>query len=170
MRYLALLVLLILPQVGRSSELDSMALRTARELKDFRMVCIWPRVPYSDEQKILEFINNHGTCFYHKKITLLNDGPLKLLYRIPDKRPRYRKVLPKFFFVDRNVHHMMCFLIQIEDIWDGRHIKRDVRAYYQIGQYSIHISDTHEQSLDLAELFLDDDALEEFNHSKFTEE
>lgn len=163
-------MLFLVTQLASCSELDLLALNSARALNDFRMVCVWPRVPYSDESKILEFINRYGTCFYHKKITLIDDAPLKLLYKIPDKRPRYRAVLPKFFYVDRNVHHMMCFLIQIDDIWDGRYIKRDVRAYYQIGQYSIHISDTHEQSLDLAELFLDDNALYEFNHSKFTEE
>lgn len=154
-----------LEERGVSGEvLDAMAYQWARSHKNFRMLCVWPHVPYSEEATVLNIIEKKARCFYHKKITLRGKSPLQLMYIIPDKRVRYREVYHKYFFSDRAEHKMMCYLILVKEDQDAIWIKGRVRNFYQLGHRAIHASDTHEQSMDLAQIFLCDRALERFNN------
>ena len=140
--------------------LDQMALEYAADCSDFHILLTWPSIPYSEEGRILQFINGYGKCFYHKKFALNARGARKLIQMLHDKAPRIESVLKNYFIANVDWQPMMCFLIRMKNLERCIQLKKEARAHYGMGLRSLHIVDTFSESIDVATVLLTDRAID----------
>jgi hypothetical protein len=59
-----------------------------------------------------------------------------------------------------------CFLIELDESEIGRTIKNDIRNMYGVGNHSVHINDTHEQTVRLAKCLFNSNSIHHLNKTK----
>lgn len=139
----------------KDSYLDNMALEFARLKVDCRMVVIWPTAEGSQRQ-LEDVLRQYGDIVYFKEIFLSESGAHSFTataYRrerwIGSQKDGFSGATNKANWCFENKGPLRVFLFESNK--DLVKMKDEIREIFGVGKHSIHINDTHEETMELAQ-------------------
>ncbi len=118
---------------------------------------------------LLEF----GGIFYEKSIHLVNDGPYLLIRQmyegekwIGNWQDNFKGARQDAIIRFKGTDPLRVFIFSAANRELVRAAKSKIRALYELGNYSVHINDTHAQTLTLSQLLLNDNSVHFLNHAR----
>lgn len=153
---------------------DQIAIEYSKLKKNTHMVILFP-TPDGEYQKVLNILNDIGNVFYYKNVLLHNNGPLNLMKELyfgekwaGDHTNNYSGFRSKASLCYRNNKETIAFLVEFENLEDTVKVKKTIRDLYGVGNHSVHINDTHEETVRIAKLMFNDNSLHHLNNSHIT--
>lgn len=151
---------------------DSIALEYCRLRRNTRLVLLFPSAVGRDEE-VLQILRKHCEIVYEKKIFLKNDGPLLLMqqiYRDENWLGNYTnnfsgarlKARECFKFCEP----LRVFVVESNNNDELRQAKQEIRKIYNIENHSVHINDTYEETLRVAQLLFNSNGIHFLNNAK----
>jgi len=128
-----------------------------------------------DQKKMKDIFRKYGQVAYDKEIKLKNDGPFFLMTQLYlgehwlgnlDQAYGGAKDKAIFCFPDTN-RKIWAYMIDGTDGSRMRDCKNEIRNIFGIGNHSIHINDTKEESTRLVNILFNDNSIHFLNHARF---
>jgi hypothetical protein len=159
--------------LGLSEEIcDRVVVEYAKLKKDTYILTLFPTAR-GEFQRAISVIEKYGRVVYYKKVDLKENGPLNLMRELyageawaggpHDNWHGYRMKESLCYTNDSPTY---CFLIELDESEIGRTIKNDIRNMYGVGNHSVHINDTHEQTVRLAKCLFNSNSIHHLNKTK----
>ena len=127
-----------------------------------------PRAIWEVEQVIKE----KSDIFYKKIVNLYNYGPLNLMKEMyygeawgGDRQKNFPGLRSKVNLCFRSSSPIIIYVITTKQKEDPRYIKERVRNIFKIGNHSIHINDTKEETLRLSRCLLNNNSIHFINNA-----
>lgn len=141
------------------------------------IVNLQPVTTMDDDSKVLDILNSHGFVYYKKECWLSFNGLVnfkKICYgSFWEKAPWIGSPEDGFFGAQDHANHSMginpmrVFVFVCENLEEVQKAKKEIRDIYGIGNYSVHINDTHEEAICLAENYFNANTLFQLNTRPF---
>ena len=155
--------------------LDMMALEYAKLKDDTFVVSLFPSCTNINDEGVRDILEKAGEIVYEKDVYLTDTGGFKYaieMYQgeswIGNPSNGYHGVGNKArlcFTNDSNP--MKVFLMKFpKNESHIRNVKETIRSLFNIGNHSVHINDTHEETIRLAKLILNKNSIDYLNNSK----
>jgi len=151
---------------------DAIALEFCRLKKNTHLVFLFPSAVDRDDQT-LEILRKYCEIVYEKKILLRNDGPLLLMrqiYRDENWLGNYKNSFAgtrlKVRECFKSHEPLRLFVVEADNNDELKKAKQLIRDMYRIGNHSVHITDTYEESLRLAQLLLNSNGIHFLNFAR----
>ena len=139
----------------KDSYLDSMALEYARLKPDSRMVIIWPTAEGCQSQ-LEAILRQYGDVVYSKEVYLSKNGAHSFTataYRreswVGSQKNGFSGAMNKANWCFENKGPLRVFLFESNK--DLIKMKDEIREIFDVGKHSVHINDTHEETMELAQ-------------------
>lgn len=155
----------------RYQQADAMALEYCKLNKNSYVALVWPRAVGRDEE-IRTILETFGTVYYEKKVRLYKYGPCNLIKLVYDGEPwlgdwynSYEgavKAVSKYF---EGAGAVRVFVFEAPHLADVIEAKKRIRSMFGIGNYSVHINDSHRQTLMMGQALLNDNSIHFLNHA-----
>jgi FkbM family methyltransferase len=149
--------------------LDAMALEFCQQLPNAHIVILFPAA-HGFEAQAREILSRFGTLFYEKEISLTKDGALALIRQVYRDEPWLGTWADNFTGVQGKTN--ACFngrgsvqvlAFQTDSLENVRQAKTQVRDLCKVENHSIHINDTHEETVLLARIFFNNNSVHFLN-------
>lgn len=141
----------------KRSYLDSTAIEYAKIKPTSLVICLFP-VCNSDLGDVINLISSNTNIFYKKDIKLNRQGAFNLMRELylgeswagnwsndyDGYRAKANLCFPSEDF------NMTSILVDVPDINTAVTLKEKIRNIFKVGKHSVHINDTHEQTVRLA--------------------
>ena len=151
--------------------LDEMALEYLRYFDDIRLAILWPTAGKKNAQNIEEELEKNGDIIYKKEVNLENNGPILLVKEVYSGEEWLGSYDDGF--VGASNKAAWCFskkgpviVYLYKSNADLVALKEEIRGKIGEGKHSIHITDTHEETLRLARTFFNINSLHWLNVAK----
>lgn len=151
---------------------DKVALEYSKLKKNTHMVILFPAANGQHNQT-LNILNTIGKVFYHKNVSITNNGPLNLMRELyvgeewaGTHQTNYSGFRDKARLCYTNSNETIACLVEFGDLSDNIRAKKEIRDLYGIGNHSVHINDTHEETVRIAKLMFNDNSIHHLNNSK----
>ena len=125
-----------------------------------------------DFKSAIEIIKNYGKLVYYRQINLKNNGPLNLMKELYVGEEwagghfnNYNGFRLKESLCFTSEHPTWAFLAEFDSIETTRIVKNKIREKHGVGNHSVHINDTHEQTLRLSKIFFNDNSIHHLNNT-----
>jgi len=149
--------------------MDTAALEMVRHNKNLLMVSLFPSANHSRD--IDRILNKYGNIAYRKDVHLNNIGAFNYTLQLykgeawaGDWHNNFAGFRDKSRLCFTNENPMTVYLVEFDDLTQARSAKEDIRAIYNIGNHSVHINDTHEETLRLSRCVLNKNSISFLNH------
>ena len=154
---------------------DPIALEYARLKPGCRLLCLFSHTA-TKEPEIDEILMNYGLPVYEKRFNLDDHGRVNLMRQLY-KGEEWIKDRSSYFYGARvkasrcfaQGKHMRVMLFDPNSNADLVKMKDDIRQLFGVGKDSIHINDTHEETIRLGELFFNNNSLISSNNFHATD-
>jgi hypothetical protein len=153
--------------------MDLSAIEYAKLKPTSLVVCLFP-VCNSDLKAVIKTISNYSNIFYTKDLTLSKQGAFNLMRELylgeawagnwKNDYDGFRAKANLCF--PGNDYKMTAVLIDIDDVNIAVHLKAEIRNMFKIGKHSVHINDTHEQTVRIAKTLFNDNSIHFLCNSK----
>lgn len=126
-----------------------------------------------DYKSAIDIINKYGNLIYYRKLDIKKNGPLNLIRELyygeewaGNHTNNYKgfREKEKLCFTTKNP--TWVFLAEFDNIETSKMVKKEIRDIHKVGNHSVHINDTHEQSLRLSRILFNDNSIHHLNYSK----
>ena len=152
--------------------LDAAALELVRKNKNMLLVSLFPSA-IRNRNLVDNILLKYANIAYKKDIKLNSTGAFNYTLQIY-KGEKWAGNWSNNFsgFRDKtrlcftNNNPMTVYLIEIEDFSLARKIKEEIRKIYRIGNHSVHINDTHEETLRLSRCLFNKNSIHFLNNAK----
>jgi hypothetical protein len=151
---------------------NQVAIEYAKLLKDTYVLTLFPSAK-GDYQNAISNIKKYGNVIYYRKIDLKDYGPLNLMRELyvgeawaGGPHDNYHGFRMKEGLCYTTDYPTYVFLIQLPRFEDARGLKNDIRNRHGVGNHSVHINDTHEQTQRLARILFNDNSIHHLNKTK----
>jgi hypothetical protein len=154
---------------------DRAALEYAKLKSTSRFVTLYPSaVRLGKINEVRKILKKSGKFIYEKKVKLTKTGAVNLMRELyyqevwaeEDNGSGYR-VKANLSFQPKNVFRQISptyvFLVEFDDIETSIRVKDQIRAVYNIEKHSVHINDTHEETVRLAKSLFNKNSLHFLN-------
>ena len=156
----------IVPEGLDKKYLDAMALQYVELKKNTFIAVLFPCVKW-DQDYVTSVFKKYGQIVYDKTCNLSKNAPsnlLRILYQPYDAR---REAKRRFAHVNTNGSYTVrVILFECENLEIAVKLKHEIRAFYKIGNYPIHINDTYAETLEYAQTFFVANSLKFLTHTK----
>jgi hypothetical protein len=161
--------------------LDAMALKYCELKKDSFIAIIFPCVDinWNVLKKIFE---EYGTIVYTKKVTLFNRGPLNII-RLEYEGEKWLGTKANNFsgthkqisgcfpsYTPKKRYAITVVLFYCDSVEKTHECKQKIRALFNKGKFPIHINDTYEEALRLAQTLFNQNSVHFLNYSHLEED
>jgi len=153
---------------------DAMAYQYAKLKKNCYVIILFPSAR-GHEQEVLDVLSSHGTLVYHKNVHLSERGQLNLvktLYRgeswLGNRSSNYAGAFVKVnncFPAPFKNQPIRILLFECDSLDGVKAAKSGVRKLFGIGNDSIHINDSHEETIELAQTLFNNNSVHFLNNS-----
>lgn len=151
---------------------NQVAIEFAKLKKNTYVVTLFPSAK-GDYKSAIDVINRYGRLIYHRKVNLKNYGPLNLMRELyvgeawaggpHDNYHGFRMKEGLCYTTDSPTH---VFLAEFPNFEITKSVKNDIRNKHGVGNHSVHVNDTHEQTLRIARILFNDNSIEHLNKTK----
>lgn len=139
---------------------DYMAFIYSKLIKSLQIVTLFPSTNFDECIKI---IKEFGDIYYYKKISFNKHGQLffiKNLYHGEkwggDDDKGFKNKTIKCFGNKNNVY---CVLVDFKDLDRSVQCKAKIRKIYNVGNHSVHINDTNDETIRISKLVFNDNSI-----------
>tara|TARA_R100000152_G_C6781665_1_gene216723 strand:- start:4536 stop:5780 length:1245 start_codon:yes stop_codon:yes gene_type:complete len=161
--------------LGLSEEyMDAAALEFVRRNKNLLLVNLFPAADHSRSQ-VDSIISKHGNIFYKKNIKLNNVGSLNYMFQLYKGEKwagnyynQFAGFKEKQSLCFTSEKPMIVYLIDTNNKDSAIELKKDLRSLYNIGNHSVHINDTHEETLRLSRSIFNKNSIHFLNNCKIS--
>ncbi len=139
------------------------------------IACLYPAASGREKlNKAIKVMKQRTNILYKKDIPITTDGLRNFMIQIykSDMNPwigsyenRYAGVYDKLK-VCTGKEDLRIFILDCESLEDIRIVKKEIRAIYEIGNSSIHITDTKEEAVSLANIVFNANSIHCLNYGK----
>lgn len=154
---------------------DPLALQYARLKPNCRLICLFSHT-VTKEPEIDEIIMKYGLPVYEKRFNLGEHGRVNLmreLYKgeewVKDRSSYFHGARIKASRCFAKGEHMRVMLFDPQSNADLVRMKAEIRALFDVGKDSVHINDTHEETIRLGEIFFNNNTLVSSNNFHATD-
>lgn len=163
-------------------DLDILALEYCKLKKNTYMVCIYPRVIGKDDAAIELILNEHGAIVHTKKISVTQLGVINLMRYLYSGDSWIGSVSDNFWgarqkaaccFVPAHqaTYSVMMYLVESKSLDEIKRAKKRIRDFFialdpSVTNNSLHINDTHEETLRIAQAVFNDNSLHLLNYAQ----
>jgi|TARA_R110001592_G_scaffold363338_1_gene684354 hypothetical protein len=151
---------------------DKIAIEYSKLKNNTHMVLLFPAAK-GQHQEALNILNNIGKVFYYKSTTIENNGPLNLMRELyvgeawaGNHQTNYSGFRDKARLCYTNNNPTISLLVEFDNLDDTIKAKKEIRNLYGVGNHSVHINDTHEETVRIAKLMFNDNSIHHLNNSK----
>ncbi len=155
-----------------SSYADAMAYEYSKIKKNTYIITVFPTAE-GKVSKVLQIIRRHADIFYSKDVHLHNNGPhllIKQMYRgenwLGNWSTLFRGAKHKAEQCFRGAGPVRVFLVEANSLNHIKQCKEDIRQLFGVGNHSVHINDTHEETVRLAQIFFNENSLHFLNNAQ----
>lgn len=152
--------------------LDAMALEYCRQRPDTFVAAVFPSA-VGKEAEIRALLNRHGRLVYAKEVVLNRRGARNLICELYAGEPWLGDWRNNFAGADgkmepcfRGDGPVRVYVFQAADLEAVRQAKVAIRDLFGLANHSVHINDTHAQTLQLGRLFLNANSIHFLNHAE----
>ena len=152
--------------------MDRTTIEYAKLKPNTRMVFLFPSANGKID-KVLQILNTLGKIFCYKSVALSYTGAFNLMRELyleetwvgnfNSNFSGYRHK-QKLCYPDYNPTY--GFLVEFDDIDSSLRAKEAIRDLYKIGKHSVHINDTHEETVRLSKLIFNENSIHHLNNMK----
>jgi glycosyltransferase involved in cell wall biosynthesis len=150
---------------------DIVAIEYAKLKSNTYVVTLFPSTK-NNFQTPLQILNKHGKVIYFKPITLKYNGPLNLIRELydgeswaGDYKNNYSGFRHKESLCFTSDNQTYAFLVEFNNYEDSVSAKKEIRDVFNIGNHSVHINDTYEQTLRLCKILFNKNSVTHLNNS-----
>ena len=156
--------------------MDAAALNLVTNNPDIRLVHIFPSAKGQDENLNL-LLAKHIHIAYKKNVLLNANGAFqytKELYQGEkwggDSSNNHNGYRSKSQACFPNNQPLQVFFAEIPNLYDARKLKEEIREIYNIGNHSVHINDTYEETIRLSQILLNNNSITLLNNITFNQD
>lgn len=152
---------------------DAIAYEYCMLKKNTYLALLFPSAVGHDNE-VRTILRRYGSIFYEKEVHLFNNGPLLLMTQIYKNENWLGDLSNNFggahlkvqecFRTDRPIR---VFLLETDNPQKLKDAKDEIRAIYKISNHSIHINDTHDETIRVAQLLFNENSVHFLNHATF---
>ncbi len=153
--------------------LDASALELVRNNKNLLLVSLFPSATHS-RHLVDNILLKHSNIAYKKDVKLTPNGAFNYtlqLYKGEEWAGNWHNNFGGFRDKTRlcftNNNPMTVYLIEVDNLTIARKIKEEIRQIYNIGNHSVHINDTYEETLRLSRCLFNKNSIHFLNNSQF---
>jgi FkbM family methyltransferase len=127
------------------------------------------------DKKVEKILNNYGNIFYKKEVMVNGEAPF-LLTKTYYKKEKWIGSANDGFsgarrhsiqaFKNMKTKPVRVYLYYCNKKEDLIKAKSEIRDLYNVGNYSVHINDSHDETIDLAQLWFNQNSIHMLNNSK----
>lgn len=156
-----------LAQEGIDSDyLDAMAIEYCKKYPDAYIAIVWPTLNASHEELVYDILSKECLVAYKKTFVLKGNGPKALVQSIPEKAPHIPFDFHCYFPPGKDPYELRCFVIRAPTYETTVRTKHALRNIVNLHPYCMHINDTHDQTIDIACMLLNNHSLHFLNTHK----
>ena len=159
-------------KLGLSVEyMDRAAIEFAKLKPNSFVVCLFPAAIGHDD-KVQQILSNSGSIFYSKRVKFSRNGAFNLLRELyldeywAGTYPGFGGYKVKQNLCFPNDGDTRIFLVEFKTATDAVKAKKAIRSVYNIGNHSIHINDTHEQTIRVAKLVFNENSIHHLDNMR----
>ena len=152
--------------------LDASALELVRNNKNLLLVSLFPSATHS-RHLVDNILLKYSNIAYKKDVKLTPNGAFNYtlqLYKGEEWAGNWHNNFGGFrdktSLCFTNNNPMTVYLIELKDLTIARQIKEEIRQIYNIGNHSVHINDTHEETLRLSRCLFNKNSIHFLNNSQ----
>lgn len=151
---------------------DAAALELARTNKNLRVVSLFPSAE-NDRGRVDSLIKGAGAIAYKKDIDLNQNGAFHYMLHLYKGEAWAGNWSNNFagFIAKRDLCFttnaaLTVYLVEFDDLDAATRVKQEIRDLYKIGNHSVHINDTHEETLRVSRCVFNDNSIHFMNKAK----
>jgi len=151
---------------------DPMAMEYCSLKQNTYIVSLFPAAAGGDE-KVREILKECGKIVYAKRVVLENYGPTLLMRQMYSGEPwlgdsmnRFAGAVQKAGLCFDRPGALRVYLLESDDPAAVATAKEKIRKIYHIGNHSVHINDSHAETLKLASIFFNENSLHFLNNAR----
>ena len=152
--------------------MDAAALELVRNNKNLLLVSLFPSATHS-RHLVDDILLKYSNIAYKKDILLNSNGAFNYTLQLykgeawaGDWYNNFAGFRDKSNLCFTNSNPMTIYLIEISDFNLARQIKEEIRKIYNIGNHSVHINDTYEETLRLSRCLFNKNSIHFLNNSE----
>ena len=152
--------------------LDASALQLSRMNENLFVVSLFPSAVGHDES-VENILNTNGKIAYKKIVDLNPNGAFNLMRQMyygeewaGGWHNNFGGFRDKASLCFTNPGPVRVYLVEFDNVDLAQNIKLQIRDIYKISNHSIHINDTHEETMRLARVLFNDNSIHFMNNSK----
>ena len=148
-------------------ELDFLAHELCKCVANARMVIIWPRAK-NHTSYITQEIKKCGTVIYAREVTLKGKALAYLLRAIPEKAGSVNTYL-HYYSNNQPTGDITVLLTEFSNLETAINCKKRIRQHLKLNPLisALHITDTQEQTVDMAQIFFNKNSINYLNAGLF---
>lgn len=150
-----------------------MAIQYAHLIDNCFFACIWPVADRSKVEEAEELLKRLGAIVYSQDVYLTHEGMRNFMVQIYGTQSWVGSIEDKFEGVNAKVelcynpkNPVRTYLIEVKDTDKVVPIKAKIRDIFGIDNHSIHISDTNQETIDMAEMLYNTNSVDFLNYAK----
>jgi FkbM family methyltransferase len=152
---------------------DAIAYEYCRIKKNTYIVSIFPSAEDKDVE-IVNILKKHTDIIYRKDVQLEKNGPHLLIKQMYQKEPwlgdwsnTFKGAKYKADQCFQKTGPVRVFLVETDDLNGLRVCKEEIRRLFNISNHSVHINDSYEETLRLAQIYLNENSIHFLNHAQW---
>jgi len=143
------------------------AVEYAKLKSNTHIICLFP-IALTRLNEVLNIITEHSNIFYHSSEKLNSEGQLGLMKEIylSDGWANEEGIRKKGNQCFRGKQKVRFILIDAKNLETVKEMKNKIRALFDVGNHSVHINDTHEETVRIAKTVFNDNSIHFINNRK----
>ena len=149
------------------SILKRTALEYAKLKPNTHVICLFP-IAHTRIQEVMNIISEYCNIFYHSSTKLNSEGQLGLMKEIylDDGWANEEGIRRKGNQCFRGNSEVTFVLVDGKNLETIKEMKNKIRALFDVGNHSVHINDTHEETVRIAKTVFNDNSIHFLNNRK----
>lgn len=159
------------------SLLKRTAVEYAKLKSNTHIICLFP-IAHTRINEVMNIINEYSNVFYHSSEVLNSEGQLGLMKEIYLSELIEQKAVSAAGWANeegirrkgnlcfRDKTNVTFILVDAKNLETLKETKNKVRALFNVGNHSIHINDTHEETVRIAKTVFNDNSIHFLNNRK----
>ena len=151
--------------------MDQTAIEYCKLKPNTYVVCLFP-VVNNKLSEVYDILRSNGDVFYSKQITLNTTGAFNLMRELylgekwaGDWRNNYAGFREKADLCFSDYSPVNVVLINLDSADIAKKIKQKTRSLFNKGNHSVHINDTHEQSVRISKTIFNNNSIHYINNT-----
>lgn len=147
--------------------LQRAALEYAKLKSNTHVICLFP-IAHKRIDEVMNIIEKHSNIFYKSSEVLNTTGQLGLMKEIylSDGWANEKGIRKKSKECFRGKSNITFVLIDAKDLETVKEMKKEIRALFNVGNHSVHINDTHEETIRIAKTVFNQNSIHFLNNRK----